>query len=268
MNLRDQFKKAQEQFAKEGVRDKDGSYIVEPTAPTQPPAKGRGPLGSVLAPPGDPAYIPAPVEPPAPFVSIAQKSPITSPAGASACIEPKETPAQAGEVEQPVSNGKAAGSSPAGAAPLAGGTEVLPTTATAEVAAGYSQEGRPVSPASLGSDESDRGQPYLEMPALPSDPAAQAAVSPATAWVPIVVCAALRKEGKLVIGIRHYDPLMRSTISGGMGSDWWKGAEQGFVNAKGQFLTRQEAHVVAKQNNQIRHRCGGDEHELYSENLY
>lgn len=47
-------------------------------------------------------------------------------------------------------------------------------SAPAEVAAGYSQEGRPVSPASLGGDDNDRGKPHVEPPALPSDPAARA----------------------------------------------------------------------------------------------
>lgn len=47
------------------------------------------------------------------FAPVAQKSPITLAEGASADSPPKETPAQAGEVEQSVSNGEVAGSSPA-----------------------------------------------------------------------------------------------------------------------------------------------------------
>lgn len=33
-------------------------------------------------------------------------------------------------------------------------------------------------------------------------------------------------------------------------------------------MTREEAHEVAKAAGQIIRRCGGDEHKLYSENLY
>tara|TARA_R110000765_G_scaffold67960_1_gene131423 strand:+ start:384 stop:605 length:222 start_codon:yes stop_codon:yes gene_type:complete len=46
------------------------------------------------------------------------------------------------------------------------------------------------------------------------------------------------------------------------------GEVQGFIDQFGQFLTREEAHVIAKKNGQIVKRCGGDEKTLYSENLY
>jgi hypothetical protein len=42
---------------------------------------------------------------------------------------------------------------------------------------------------------------------------------------------------------------------------------QGFVDNKGNFLTRKEALLIAEKENQIIRRCGGDV-ELYSENLY
>ena len=83
----------------------------------------------------------------------------------------------------------------------------------------------------------------------------------------IVVCAANRMpDGHLLIGVRHWDKLMR-TQAGKLG---YKGGneEQGFVDQMGEFLTREEALQIAKDGNQIRRRCGGDEHALYSENLY
>jgi hypothetical protein len=82
-----------------------------------------------------------------------------------------------------------------------------------------------------------------------------------------VVCAANRhKDGRIVAGARHYDGIMRAQI----GADYesWKGCEQGFIDQFGQFLTREQALVIARANGQIRRRCGGDEHQLYSENLY
>jgi hypothetical protein len=48
----------------------------------------------------------------------------------------------------------------------------------------------------------------------------------------------------------------------------WKSAAQGFIDNRGNFLTREEALVIAREAGQIRRRCGGDEHALYSENLY
>jgi hypothetical protein len=47
--------------------------------------------------------------------------------------------------------------------------------------------------------------------------------------------------------------------------------EQGFVDNKGNFLSRKEAFVVAKNAGQLIRRCGGDDAQggiLYSENLY
>lgn len=85
-----------------------------------------------------------------------------------------------------------------------------------------------------------------------------------------IVCAANRKHGRIVTGARHCDKVMRAQIIAAEGLDWWKGGdvEQGFIDQFGDFLTREEAHVIAKEQGQIRRRCGGDEHRLYSENLY
>lgn len=95
-----------------------------------------------------------------------------------------------------------------------------------------------------------------------------------------VVCAALRKEGHLIIGPRHFDALMRTQIN-----SWasrflleehreearqeWARAEQGFIDQWGNFLTRAEALVIAtRQGQMIRRGLGGDDEKLFSENLY
>jgi hypothetical protein len=84
-----------------------------------------------------------------------------------------------------------------------------------------------------------------------------------------VVCAAMRnKEGLIVCGARHYDTVMRALIPELGGRKAWIGAEQGFIDQFGVFLTREEAHVIATEQEQIRRRCGGDKETLFSENLY
>lgn len=45
-------------------------------------------------------------------------------------------------------------------------------------------------------------------------------------------------------------------------------AEQGFLLSDGTFANRQQALGVARHAGQIIRRCGGDEHALYSENLW
>jgi len=82
-----------------------------------------------------------------------------------------------------------------------------------------------------------------------------------------VVCAANRRQedGWIICGARHWDKVMRSQITDTDKSGSW---EQGFIDQFGDFLTREEAWVVAAAQNQIRRRCGGDGVRLYSENLY
>lgn len=77
-----------------------------------------------------------------------------------------------------------------------------------------------------------------------------------------VVCAALRSKthGNIVCGPRHWDALCRGTSK-----DGW---EQGFVDQFCKYMTREEALHVALANGQIIRRCGGDDQELFSENLY
>lgn len=95
---------------------------------------------------------------------------------------------------------------------------------------------------------------------------------------PLIVCAANRhnKSGRIILGARHWDHQMRSQVLpdydlalvGKKDHSLFLNWEEGFIDQKLNFLTREEAYVIAKENNQIRFRCGGDEGVLYSENLY
>ena len=89
-----------------------------------------------------------------------------------------------------------------------------------------------------------------------------------------VVCAAIRDEhGELLIGVRHFSPDMRKTMSymQDFGQRFKREHTQGFVDQFGKFMDRQEAWKVANEAGQIYRRVGGDESKggtLYSENLY
>lgn len=81
-----------------------------------------------------------------------------------------------------------------------------------------------------------------------------------------VVCAACRKDQIIVCSARHADQLMHSQLKAhGLKL---KDCEQGFIDQFCNFLTREEALEIAKNNGQIFRRCGGDELQLFSENLY
>lgn len=83
-----------------------------------------------------------------------------------------------------------------------------------------------------------------------------------------IVCAANRhrEDGRIICGARHWDKIMRSQVDLKLGdSSQW---DQGFIDQFGDWLTREEAWVVAEEQGQIRRRCGGDGERLYSENLY
>ncbi len=87
---------------------------------------------------------------------------------------------------------------------------------------------------------------------------------------PIIVCAANRNahDGRLVLGARHWDTLMRDTIRDFLGGRWGD-AEQGFIDQFGRFYVREEAMQVARQNNQIRWPDDMlSEVALHSEDLY
>ena len=85
-----------------------------------------------------------------------------------------------------------------------------------------------------------------------------------------VVCSANKlKDGTLILGVRHGDFLMINTLRDSrLGDEGFHEAEQGFINQRGEFLTRKQAWIVAFNANQIIRRVGGDEGILYSENLF
>jgi hypothetical protein len=83
-----------------------------------------------------------------------------------------------------------------------------------------------------------------------------------------VVCAAnLYGNGVMLVGPRHFDATMRDQVRR-FGLRHNAPHVQGFIDQWGEFMTREEAHKVAREQGQIRHRCGGDDGQLFSENLY
>lgn len=90
----------------------------------------------------------------------------------------------------------------------------------------------------------------------------------------VVVCAANKYgRGQIILGVRHYDHHMRGTLaySNSVIDKSRYNEIQGFVDNKGEFLTRTEAWKVAVNAGQIIKRVGGDTADggtLYSENLY
>lgn len=83
-----------------------------------------------------------------------------------------------------------------------------------------------------------------------------------------IVCAAVRIEGRVFLGIRHFDTFMRRSIDECSGLSNGAEIEQGFVDQCGVFLSRNHAYDVASGAKQIIYRCGGDDGFLFSENLY
>ncbi len=83
-----------------------------------------------------------------------------------------------------------------------------------------------------------------------------------------VVCAALRKDGRIIIGPRHFDTTMQREIKTYKGWGWEK-SEQGFIDQWGNFMDRKEAFEVATTAEQIIKKTGNPESkELFSEDLY
>ena len=89
-----------------------------------------------------------------------------------------------------------------------------------------------------------------------------------------VVCAANKlDDGTVICGARHWDGVMRAVcrkLDDSAGRTVTV-AEQGFIDQRGRFLSRQEAWEVAEAAGQIARRVGGDKSNggtLYSENLY
>lgn len=87
-----------------------------------------------------------------------------------------------------------------------------------------------------------------------------------------IVCAAMRckKTGKIIASVRHWDEICNQAFPNEEAILEFDD-EQGFLDNRYQFLTREEAWKVALAANQIIRRVGGDDAKggrLYSENLY
>lgn len=85
-----------------------------------------------------------------------------------------------------------------------------------------------------------------------------------------IVCAANKySNGRIILGVRHFDELMVMQLKAESNIDWMAlDHEQGFICNRKLFHTREEAFIIAKEANQIIKRCGGDHNKLFSENLY
>lgn len=81
-----------------------------------------------------------------------------------------------------------------------------------------------------------------------------------------IVCAANRnrQDGRIICGARHWDKIMWAQVP----EQGWNNWDQGFIDQFGDYLSREEAWIVAVEQNQIVKRVGGDEGQLFSENLY
>lgn len=86
--------------------------------------------------------------------------------------------------------------------------------------------------------------------------------------VPRVVCAAIRKEGSTICGVRHFDELMIMQILASGEPIDWRDADQGFVDRDYRFLTREQAWEAARLNGQILYALDWCVGSLHSEHLY
>lgn len=98
-----------------------------------------------------------------------------------------------------------------------------------------------------------------------------------------IVCAANRNEaGKIILGVRHFDMLMAAQIKEYFEELSKRGenvtdpkysfqAQQGFIDNRGNYVSREKAWKIAQEAGQIIRRVGGDTRNggtLFSENLY
>lgn len=92
-----------------------------------------------------------------------------------------------------------------------------------------------------------------------------------------IVCAAVRlKDGLIITGSRHFDPVMVAVLErlyprDADYSEALKGHEQGFIDQKRTFFGRTDAWEIAKRAGQLQYSCGGEEAgggTLFSEHLY
>ncbi len=91
-----------------------------------------------------------------------------------------------------------------------------------------------------------------------------------------VVCAAIRAaDGSVLLGIRHYSQDMHDQIAARRDGEKFKhrhDQDQGFVDQRGVYMTREEAYQIAEAGGQLFdiESCGNGLNgpKLYSEGLY
>lgn len=98
-------------------------------------------------------------------------------------------------------------------------------------------------------------------------------VQPEDALPELIVSAANRNPDNGVVYpcVRHGCEIFWGLIDDKYGADSGHSAmkyEQGFLTNKYRFVTREEAFIIAKENNQIRRLCPTGSKRLYSEMLY
>ena len=84
-----------------------------------------------------------------------------------------------------------------------------------------------------------------------------------------IICAAIQKEGIIILGVRHFDKIMSKCLEiSDFDKNDWKNWGQGFITNKQRFVDRKEAWDIATQNDQL---CWGKDRKpglLFSEDLY
>ena len=85
----------------------------------------------------------------------------------------------------------------------------------------------------------------------------------------VIVCAACRVDGYMVCGARHFDKVMTNIIKHLPYDLRWPMAEQGFIDQFGEFITREIALEIVKNNGQpFDEDRNGASDCLFSEGLY
>ncbi|EKD22635.1 MAG: hypothetical protein ACD_84C00030G0001 [uncultured bacterium] len=84
-----------------------------------------------------------------------------------------------------------------------------------------------------------------------------------------IVCAAVKHpSGSMLVGPRHYDHIMQRQAMTNRVAFNEHECICGFLNQDGEFLTREQAWVVAVSAKQIIRKFTDDEGRLFSEHLY
>lgn len=97
-------------------------------------------------------------------------------------------------------------------------------------------------------------------------------VQPENELPELIICAAAKDpdNNKVYISMRHGDEMFWQQLD----AEYTHGDkncchfEQGFYTNKLRFVSREEAHIIAEQNNQIKRLCPTGSKRLYSEMLY